>query len=257
MVFISWLGLPDRFIETQISSKPIITPSEGFQTSANGSGSEQSNNDKSTKLLTIRIGQWSLREGSRLNTRCNVVEAQNNTRPTGTDIQVEEENIGSHRPRLSQLEAPVRDHGNPLVDAGGNALAEQEVDSIEDIDYYQFDWFWMLIKIGIAAICMLIINFLAQSGNIVSNGKTILLVVAYILVQCFCYTATFVTLTRHHNALERIFETYLHLDSEWLGSILRYGAHFLFPLSLAGALTLYLLIWYDNNIGIRVSESPY
>lgn len=185
------------------------------------------------------------------------MEAQTNTRRTGTDVQVEEEHIGSLRPRSSQLELPVRDHGNPLADAARDALAEQEVDSIEDIDYYQFDWFWMLIEIGIAAICMLIITFLAQSGNIVTNGKTILLVVAYILVQCFCYTATFVTLTRHHNALERIFETYLHLDPEWLGSILRYGAHFLFPLSLAGALTLYLLIWYNDYIGIRVSESPY
>ena len=152
----------------------------------------------------------------------------------------------------------MRDHRNPLVNAGTDALSERMVDSIDDIDYCQFDWFWMLIGIGIAAICMLIINFLAQSGNIVTNGKVLLVVVACILVQGFCYTATFVTLTRHHNAVERIFETYLHLDPEWLGSILRYYAHFLFPLtSLAGALTLYLMIWYNDSIGIRVSEAPY
>ena len=149
------------------------------------------------------------------------------------------------------------DLGNPLVDAGTNALTGQELDSFDDIDYYQFDWFWRLIMMGIAAICMLIINFLAQSGNIVKNGITLLLVVAYILVQCFCYTATFVILKKHHNAVERIFETYLHLDPEWLGSILRYGANFLFPLSLAGALTLYLLIWFNDVIGVSVSESPY
>lgn len=231
------------------TSAQQTTPLERFQTSVSGSGSDQLPSKKITRISTIRIGEWPLRGSSRLSTRQIALEAQNNPRRTETDIQSEEEDIGSLRPRSSQLNSPVEGHGSPPTNAVTNELVEQEIDLIDAFDYYRFDWYWMLMKMAVAALCMLIINFLAQSGNIVINGRAVLTVVAYILGQCFCYTATFVTLTKHHSVLERTFQTYLHVNPEWIGNILRYGAHFVFPLSLAGALTLYLMIWYNGYWG--------
>ena len=194
----------------------------------------------------MRIGQWPKRKTSVSTTHPIALENQGAIRRTGTDLHNDEINIGNVHSRT-----PLDDNRQFGDDASGTsqsddaALADMSVvtrdkPSTTPHDYYQFEWFWILIGMVLVMVSALIIDGLIFYQNIVS--PIVAIRVALGLLSLLIYTSTFVILTEYHEPMERFLDKYARIGPGLQQGCLRFCT-FLYALGLIGV-TIYRSIFF-------------
>ena len=173
--------------------------------------------DRRRKIL--RIGQWPARNTSPLFNSPIALETDCNIRRTGTDLQNEEENVGTARSRLhpgSHLQIASGDE----EETSQSALAENAIPIIDsglDLsrNYYNFEWFWILLGmmvLNVSAIISLEIFVLARlSSSIIGFWLPLVISISIDIVSFTLYTGLFVVLKEYHEVIEKAVIKYARL----------------------------------------------
>ena len=197
----------------------IIEKRRSLQSTHNvQSGGEHAPSQDTRQPQFLRIGHWPNKMTPDLPTPSIALEPHGAIRRTGTDLQNEETSIGTacsrtlsdnqthfeseHEPGESCLphNTPSSQHSAVLRDRG------------QDLphDYYQFEWFRILIGMVLLMVSQLIIATLSTLHNILRLWEY-LTMFAIGLLWLLLYTAFFVVLMEYHGAVESFLSRYARL----------------------------------------------
>ena len=202
-----------------ISEKPLTLIAEKRRTmlsendtSTHNSQSEAGHGpsrDISQKQI-MRIGQWPMGMTSAPATPSIALRSQNTIRRTGTDLSNEETTTDIVRPRIHpQAEnESVRDSLPQDTSSAESLVVSEDTRLISSRDYYQFEWFWVLIGMIFLMVSEIIIIGLVLFANVVVLWAPILMSVAIGLISSLLYTGIFVILLEYHEAMEKFLDKY-------------------------------------------------
>ncbi len=194
-------------------------------------------------MRLLRVGQWGPRAASTEFTSPVPLEKHSNIRTTGTDVQTEEERLGTVFSRVSlHSYSPPEVHYTRLQ-TSGNVSSSKNIGPDHDTWCYEFEWVWILILMLIANVSTFIIFEIAYLPQIVAGIGYIICGVIYMLIYCFWFTAAFVALSYYHRPLGMILETYLRISPQNQHAILRTLAWICFPL-LVATIIMFLLLMF-------------
>ena len=184
----------------------------------------------------LRIGQWASTITPALATSSIALRSHSAIRRSGTDNQTHSES--EHKPGEASLQqtASPSQHSAVLEDRGQNLPH----------DYYEFEWFRVLIGMILLMVSEVIIFVLAISGKllVVFYWQTILISIAIGLFLSLLYTGAFVVLTEYHEAVENFFNRYIRLRPGVQHACLRLFAYGYASIAIAAVVVV-------RNKGIR------
>ena len=198
------------------------------------------------RRILFRIGEWSNEVPSiESNLSSPVALGLGAIRRTGTDLNNEETHLGVSRPRFNLASNPqARDEGGetpePQVGAvsGGQTAEAQEAAR----DYYQFEWFWIMVFMLLLMTSEVIIRVLLYQGNLVTSWYIIVISTPLISVLTLCSSGVFVLLGRYHHAVYSFMAKYTHLKQKPQQTLLRWTIY-LFSLAALGLIIYISLIF--------------
>lgn len=136
---------------------------------------------------------------------------------TGTDIELEEMEIGRTRSRTPWHREPrVTDH-----DAGNLTTSSQDTNLGLLPNYFDFGWFWVLILFIFLAPLAIIITVLASTARALEGILSAPSMLGVALGSALCYSSLFVILQRFHGSLGNWMQRYLKLSRQSQRSLLR------------------------------------
>ena len=181
----------------------------------------------------IRVGQWEL--GKEPSSESTVPLQQREIRRIGTDIQTEEQSVGVVRSRTTP----------PFEEEEPSNPGSTANESTRPNDYYQFEWFWILILtilLSVIEATVFILLFLVNlTRRIVEVYNVVLAALGWILLPSFAYSATFVTISTFHVALKSMIESYMKISHKRQRTILRVAAWCWLPIILT--LTIFAMLF--------------
>lgn len=161
----------------------------------------------------MRIGQWPTKTTLAPSV---VPEAHSSIRRIGTDPVNEELSVGVVRSRTCP-----NDGGQPENDAARetpphdteHCVATQAQGSVLSYDYYQLEWFWILIGTILLMVSETVIWFLVTFGDfaIIILPIPVLISIAIGLVSSMHYIGVFFILMEHHEEIESAIYKYTRL----------------------------------------------
>ena len=167
----------------------------------------------------LRVGQWPAKIAPAFATPCIALETHSGICRTGTDLQNDEESIGIVHSRTCLNDRTHSEYGHEsgeLPQPHSTSSAE-DLETIEDrgldlsSDYYQFEWFWILIGMVLLMVSSVPLYVFALNTDAVSLFLPILTSAAIGLCSSLLYTGIFVVLMEYHEAIERFFDRYARL----------------------------------------------
>ena len=167
----------------------------------------------------LRIGQWPSRLRTDLATSPIALRSHSIIHRTGTDLQNEELSIGTARSRTrsdNQMHSES-EHEPGEVSLPHNASSSQHSTVLEDLgqdlpyDYYQFEWFWILIGMILLMVIEAIVIVLDVFGNVVTFWQNVLTFIAIGLFSLLLYIGFFVVLREYHEVVENFFHKYTRM----------------------------------------------
>ena len=197
----------------------------------------------------LRIGQWPASVTSALAPPPTALERNDVIRRTGTDLQNEEDNVGSARFRLSsidhtQMENEVAETSQPL-DTSSTANAVSGTNLKFPRDYYQFEWFWILIVMMVlinSAVIIHAIVLLEYNGSVLWVWESGLVSVSIGLGSSTIYAGTFVVLMEYHGVIEKAGTKYARLPLSFQNTCLRVCAYVYVFWAIAGVVLVHVLL---------------
>ena len=183
------------------------------------------------QLQWMRIGQWPARMAPAPTTPTFALETNNAIHRSGTDLLNEEEDIGTIRSRNSMNSSTNSENDATRVHPSYSTSSAEDLATVEppesnvDRDYYQFEWFWILIGMIVLMISIVVLVVLAYMGNIVVFAFSILLSLAIGLGSTTLYTGIFVVLMEYHEAIGKAVHRYARLQPELQRTCLRVFAY--------------------------------
>ena len=182
----------------------------------------------------MRIGQWPAPTTPALTTPSIALETINVIRRTGTDLQNEEENAGTahfrlHSGDLLQAENEVVATSRPLITStAGNTVPVTTCGLDLFRDYYQFEWFWILIGMMVSitsTVIIMTISALVNYDQIASVSMGALTSILFGLGSSMLYAGMFVGLMEYHEAIEKVGIKYARIPLGWQHLCLRCCAY--------------------------------
>ena len=165
----------------------------------------------------MRVGEWRKKSRSAGTTNDIALQAHNTARRTGTTLQLEEANM-----RTAQREIRTHDESQTANNPEGRSLppncrSPETLLATENPrigisrDYYQCEWFRILIGMMLLLISTIILPVIFLSGrSVVDLYEPALFSIIIGLFSSIFYIAIFVFLEEHHEGLERLFNTCIH-----------------------------------------------
>ena len=215
------------------------------------SGGEHAPSQDTRQPQFLRIGQWPNRMTPDLATPSIALEPHGAIRRTGTELQNEELSIGSARSRTNSDDQTRSEHQHEFGDVSlphNTSSSEHSAvlkDRGQDLphDYYQFEWFRILIGMMLLTVSEVTIITLTTFQSIVKLWEFILMSLAIGLLSLLPYTAFFVFLMEYHGAVESFLNKYARLRPGLYYLGLRLWAY-VHVLSVLAVLLLWLLgVW--------------
>ena len=203
------------------------------------------------KTAFMRVGKWPKRSRSVGTTNDIALQAHNTTRRTGTTLRLEEANMCT-----AQREIRTHDRTQTANDTEGSSL-QPNSNSPETLlatenqrigifrDYYQCEWFWILIGMMLLLISEIILSVISEFGSFVALFIPVLVSITIGLVSSILYIAIFVFLAEHHEVLERLIKTYTHISPRWQKSGLRLFAY-IYPCGVIVGNTIAYIAYYRS-----------
>ena len=196
----------------------------------------------------LRIGQWPTRMTPDLPTPSIPLEPHSAIRRTGTDLQNEEISIDTARSRTLSDD---RTHSEHELESGEVSLPHDASSSehsavLEDggqdlsRDYYQFEWFRILIGMMLLMVYEVIIFGLVAFENVVLLWPGILSSIAIGLLSLLLYIGIFVLLMEYHEAARNFLNRYARLRPGLQHSCLRLCAY-VYALAVIAALAWWMV----------------
>lgn len=168
----------------------------------------------------MRIGQWPVRMTAALATPPKVPETNSTIRRTGTDLQCEEDGVGTAYFRhcssdSSQAANQVATTSHSQVTSSAD-ISASIVSFRPDLsrDYYKFRWFLILIVMMVIMISINIaitIYLFLCTNHIIESWESVLLTTAFGLVALTIYAGMFVVLMEYHEKIEEAGTKYFGL----------------------------------------------
>ena len=202
-----------------------------------------------------RIGQWPNKMTPDLPTPSIPLEPHSAIRRTGTDLQNEEIRIDTARcrTRSDDRTRSEHEHESGEVSLPHDTSSSEHSAVLEDRgqdlsrDYYQFEWFRILIGMMLVMVSEVITFGLVEFGNVVLLWYNILNSIAIGLLSLLLYTGIFVVLMEYHEAVENFLNRYARLRPGLQHFCLRLCAY-VYALSVPAVLGLWFFgILYWNN----------
>lgn len=225
------LSIVENYYEKGLSPLPKIE-------SAASGGHGNVRNNVQPRLL--RVGQWG--PNAAASGRTNLVRPDDPLiiRRTGTDIQIEEEQLDSIDPGVSQhSDSPAETH-NTSLPASGSGSPPRKNGPDQAAGCYEFEWVWILVLMLITSVSAVIVFTLTFLTQFVLFWRTIMNAIGCTLVFCFCFTAAFVTLSYYHGPLRKTLGKYLRISPEKQHTILRTLAWLCLPVIVATVILVLL-----------------
>ena len=196
----------------------------------------------------LRIGQWPSRMTPELATPSIALETHSAIRRTGTDLRNEEISIGTARPRIrsdDQTRSNYQDEGGDVsMPPSEHSAVFEDRGQDPPHDYYQFEWFRLLIGMVLAMVSEVIISVLILvvdgATMIVIFWKIILISVAIGVSSLLLYTGIFVLLMEYHEAIENFLNRYARLRPALQHACLRLCAY-IYALGVIAALSVWMI----------------
>ncbi len=196
----------------------------------------------------MRIGLWPKKLTSALAAPSTAPKTHSAIHRTVTDLQNEEITMDTIRSSTSSNSSTQPENEAARVDQS-HVTASNE-DSVEREDsghsairnYYQFEWFRILISMVFLIISEVIIYGLTMYGNIVVLWQIFLWMAAIGLVSSILYTGFFVVLMEYNKVMENFVQKYARLPPEPQHICLRVCAY-LYACGVIGGIA-YLGFWY-------------
>ena len=147
------------------------------------------------------------------------LEPHSAIRRTGTDLQNEEIRIGTARSRTRSDDLTRSEHEQEFMELSlphNTSLSEHSTvleDQEQDLphDYYQFEWFRILIGMVLVMVSEVIIIGLVEFGNIVNLWFGILTSIAIGFFSLLLYAGIFDFLMEYHEAVGNFLNRYARL----------------------------------------------
>lgn len=194
----------------------------------------------------MTVGQWATEKTLGLDMASAPIGNRGPPRRTGTDIQQEEETVGSG------VHSRAASHHDPSGSQAGEIHQPQIIVSTEDqmtakertpdFGYYHFEWFWILIAMILSLVCGTIIYLLVTFGNIISSLARMFAVLGVGTAAVFIYTGSFVLLTKYHEVLGKAIARYTHIRRHLQRICLRICAYLYFFCTI-GVLVFILMVF--------------
>ena len=182
----------------------------------------------------LRIGQWPARTTLALAGPFIALESHIAIRRTGTDLENEETNIGAVRSRTisdnimqSETEAARISHPHDTSSVETSVQSNNSGPNLS-LDYYQFEWFRILIGMVLLMVSediLLALVAVALTTNVVTLWLSFLISVAVGLFSLLLYVSIFVVLMEYHEAIEKFLDKHAHLWPRLQHTCLRASAY--------------------------------
>ena len=130
------------------------------------------------------------------------------------------------------------------IGSGSGSSPSERTSSIPRFDYYEFEWFWILVLTILLSALATIIFVLVVASQIGGAYPQILTAVAWIIIPTFSYSAVFVTISIFHTMLGTCIERYMNVSRQKQRTALRVLAWCWLPF-IIGAMfaTEILILW--------------
>ena len=242
-----------------ISKKPLTlvagkrrTMISESDTSTHNSQSEAGHGPSrdTSQLQVMRIGQWPTGMTSASATPSIALRFQDTIRRTGTDLNNEETIIGIVRPRTHpQAEnESVRDSLPQDTSSAESLVVSEDTRLISSRDYYQFEWFLLLIGMVFTMVSQIIVFGLVLLGNVVGLWISFLTSIAVGLISSLFYTGIFVILLEYHGAMEKFLDKHACLGPGLQQKYLRFCAYmYAFGATTAIASFMFISSFWDTH----------
>lgn len=176
----------------------------------------------------LHVGQWPTKMTPAFATPSVSLETTIAIRRTGTELQDEEESVGTIHSRTCSDDRTHSEHQHD----SGEVSQPHNTPTTEDLtlskdrgqklssDYYQFEWFWILIGMVLLMVSetimfIFVVYWDAVGPAIILVWPAVLISVAIGLCSSLLYTGIFVVLTEHHEAIEKCLDRYARVRP-WL-----------------------------------------
>ena len=216
------------------------------------SDAEHASSHDTGQAQFLRIGQWPSRITPELATPFIALETHSAIRRTGTDLRNEEISIGTAHSRIYSDEQTHSDYQHEYGDVSvpHNTTSYEHSAVFEDRgqdpphDYYQFEWFRLLIGMVLAMVSGVIIFVLILvvygATMIVIFWKMILISVAIGVSSLLLYTGIFVLLMEYNEAIENCLNRYARLRPALQHACLRLCAY-IYALGVIAVLSVWMI----------------
>ncbi len=214
--------------------------------SHSGAGDGTSHNPEQPRFM--RIGQWPTKLTSALATPSTAPETHSAIHRTVTDLQNEEIAMDTIRSSASSDGSNQSENEATRVDQPHVTTSNKDSVEIKDSghstirNYYQFEWFRILVSMILIIISEVIIYGLSTSSNIVLLWQIFLGMAAMGLVSSILYTGLFVILMEYNVVMENFVQNYARLQPGLQHICLRVCAY-LYACGVIGGIA-YLGFWY-------------
>ena len=172
------------------------------------------------------------------------LETHSAIRRTGTDLHNEEISIGTARSRIHSDDQTRSDHqdegGDVSMPLSEHLVVSEDRGQDPPHDYYQFEWFRILVGMVLAMVSEVIIFVLVDFGNIVLFWFQILTSIAMGIGLLLLYTGIFVLLMEYHEAVENCFNRYARLRPGLQHACLRLCAY-IYALGVIAVLPVWMI----------------
>lgn len=174
----------------------------------------------------LHVGQWPAKMTPDFATPSVSLQTTIAIHRTGTELQNEEESVGTIHSRTCSDDGTRSEHQHE----SGEIPQPHDAPPTEDLtlsqdrgqklpcDYYQFEWFWILIGMVLLLVSEFIIFFLVMLQNIVTLWPSFLILLGIGLCSSLLYTGIFVVLTEYHEVVEKFLDRYARVRP-WLQRI--------------------------------------
>ena len=195
----------------------------------------------------LRIGQWPSRITPDIASTSIALGPHSSIVRTGTDLQNEETSIGTARSRIRSddqiLSECQHEHGDVSMPHSASSSEHSAIFKNQNQgslhDYYQFEWFRILVGMVLLMVSEVILFGLITLGNIVSLWLEILASIAIGLLSLLLYAGFFVVLTEYHEAVGNFLNRYARLRPGLQHACLRLCAY-IYALGVIAAIALWL-----------------
>lgn len=174
----------------------------------------------------LHVGQWPAKMTPDFATPSVSLQTTIAIHRTGTELQNEEESVGTIHSRTCSDDGTHSEHQHE----SGEIPQPHDAPPTEDLtlskdrghnlpcDYYQFEWFWILIGMVLLLVSEFIIFTLVILGDIVTLWPSFLILLGIGLCSSLLYTGIFVVLTEYHEVVEKFLDRYARVRP-WLQRI--------------------------------------